>query len=62
MLSNTILAYISCFNNPANTIENVDLAVYNYRLYIALLYLKGINIYKIEPKPYYILAISSLYL
>jgi len=34
-----------------NTVEDIGLAVYNYRLYIVLLYLKGINIYKIEPKP-----------
>jgi hypothetical protein len=62
MLSNTILTHISRSNNLVNTIENIDLAVYNYRLYMALLYLKGINIYKIEPKLYYILALSSLYL
>ena len=62
MLFNIILVYISRPNNPANTIENMNLAVYNYRLYIALPYLKRINIYKIEPKPYYILALSLLYL
>ena len=42
MLFNIILVYISRFNNPVNTIENVDLAIYNYRLYMALLYLKGL--------------------
>jgi hypothetical protein len=62
MLFNIILAYISYFNNLVNTIENIDLVVYNYRLYIALLYLKRINIYKIKPKLYYILTLSLLYL
>jgi hypothetical protein len=62
MLSSIILAYISSFNDLANTTENIDLAVYNYRLYIALLRLKGINICKIEPELYYILTLSLLYL
>ena len=60
MLFNTILAYISRPNNLANTIKNIYLAVYNYRLYIALLYLKEINICKIELEPYYVLALSLL--
>ena len=62
MLSNTILAYISRPNNLANTTENIDLVIYNYRLYIALLYLKEINIRKIEPQPYYIYNILSFLL
>ena len=60
MLFNTILAYISCSNNLANTTENMDLVVYNCRLYMALLYLKGINIRKIKPEPYYIYNILYL--
>ena len=62
MLFNTILVYISHFNNPVNIMENVDLVVYSYRLYIALPRLKGINIYTINPKLYYILILILLIL